>query len=68
MTCSEREPSSYTKKTKPTDKGAKKGYLWAVSAPKLGLVFSIKSVEDIYDFLSILVFLAAVDEVSLDML
>ena len=31
-------------------------------------VFSIKSVEDIYDFLSILVFLAAVDEVSLDML
>ena len=31
-------------------------------------VFSIKSVEDIYDFLSILVFLAAVDEISLDML
>ena len=31
-------------------------------------VFSIKSVEDIYDFLRILVFLAAVDEVSLDML
>ena len=31
-------------------------------------VFSIKSVEDIYDFLSILVLLAAVDEVSLDML
>ncbi|CUQ60572.1 Uncharacterised protein [Segatella copri] len=31
-------------------------------------VFSIKSVEDIYDLLSILVFLAAVDEISLDML
>ena len=31
-------------------------------------VFSIKSVDDIYDFLSILVLLAAVDEVSLDML
>ena len=31
-------------------------------------VFSIKSVEDIYDFLSILVFLATVDEISLDML
>ena len=28
-------------KTKPTDKGSKKGYLWAVSAPKLGLVFFI---------------------------
>ena len=24
-------------KIKPTDKGSKKGYLWAVSAPKLGL-------------------------------
>ncbi len=31
-------------------------------------VFLIKPVDDIYDFLSILVFLAAVDEVSLDML
>ena len=28
-------------KTKPTDKGSKKGYLWAVSAPKLGLVFFV---------------------------
>ena len=31
-------------------------------------VFLIKPVDDIYDFLSILVFLAAVDEISLDML
>ena len=29
-------------KIKPTDKGSKKGYLWAVSAPKLGLVFCYK--------------------------
>ena len=28
-------------KTKPTDKGSKKGYFWAVSAPKLGLVFFV---------------------------
>lgn len=28
-------------RTKPTDKGSKKGYLWAVSAPKLGLVFFV---------------------------
>ena len=28
-------------KIKPTDKGSKKGYLWAVSAPKLGLVFFV---------------------------
>ena len=28
-------------KTKPTDKGSKKGYLWAVSAPELGLVFFV---------------------------
>ncbi|MDV3106913.1 IS66 family transposase [Segatella copri] len=28
-------------KTKPTDKGSKKGYLWAVSAPILGLVFFV---------------------------
>ena len=28
-------------KTKPTDKGSKKGYLWDVSAPKLGLVFFV---------------------------
>ncbi len=28
-------------KTKPTDKGSKKGYLWAVSAPKLGQVFFV---------------------------
>ena len=26
-------------RTKPTDKGSKKGYLWAVCSPKLGLVF-----------------------------
>ena len=28
-------------KTKPADKGSKKGYFWAVSAPKLGLVFFV---------------------------
>lgn len=28
-------------KIKPTDKGSKKGYFWAVSAPKLGLVFFV---------------------------
>ena len=28
-------------RTKPTDKGSRKGYLWAVSSPKLGLVFFI---------------------------
>ncbi len=28
-------------KTKPTDKGSKKVYFWAVSAPKLGLVFFV---------------------------
>ena len=28
-------------RTKPTDKGSKKGYLWAVCSPKLGLVFFI---------------------------
>ena len=28
-------------RTKPTDRGSKKGYLWAVSAPKLGLVFFV---------------------------
>lgn len=28
-------------RTKPTDNGSKKGYLWAVSSPKLGLVFFI---------------------------
>ena len=28
-------------RVKPTDNGSKKGYLWAVSAPKLGLVFFV---------------------------
>lgn len=28
-------------RVKPTDKGSKKGYLWAVCSPKLGLVFFI---------------------------
>ena len=28
-------------KIKPTNKGSKKGYFWAVSAPKLGLVFFV---------------------------
>ncbi len=28
-------------RTKPTDKGSRKGYLWAVCAPKLGLVFFV---------------------------
>ena len=35
-------------KTKPTDKGSKKGYLWAVSAPKLGLVFFVYEVADFF--------------------
>ena len=32
-------------KTKPTDKGSKKGYFWAVSAPKLGLVFFVYEMD-----------------------
>ncbi len=40
----------------------------SIHLPQPYVLSSIKSVEDIYDLLSILVFLAAVDEISLDML